>query len=114
MRWSAEWCTRRRLPPAMKGRRRCRVASKIRPSGPVLARQVERGEAGEGRVLAELAAEAAEPAPNRESQRSQPAGPLGGRLASLAQYEEVDLVAGIEQGVDLPADARIGRKGRVR
>ena len=79
----------------------------------MLAREAPGGHRGECHVLGEVTGESGEEAVQREANDPLRAIGLVRGLARLAQREDVDLVAGIGQGVALAADAGVARIDRV-
>ena len=71
---------------------------------PMLAGQPPRDHRGERHVLCEVAGEADEAAVDRQADDPHRAVPLLGRLAGLAEADDVDVVAGVDEGVALTAN----------
>ncbi len=78
------------------------------------ARQLDGGEAGKGEVLGHVPREAGEGAVDGEAQDAEAAINLGSCLPGAPQAEEVDLVPGRDEGVDLAAEPRIPGIGGMR
>ena len=79
----------------------------------MLARQPYGGQSREGEVLGEVPNHPGECPLDRQSHDPQLADLLLRRLARLAQAEEIDPMAGVDQRIGLASDPWVGRVGRV-